>query len=226
MTKAANLLSEWPENWTKVVQCQKVQNALNGIGEAIQEDIEKDILCPPKQEIFRALSSLSPEKVKVVILGQDPYPTRGHAHGLAFSANKEVKPFPKSLQNIFKEVESCYPNSTFDSADLSHWVDQGVLLLNASLSTREGKPLAHQDLDWDIITDGVLKYLNEQEAIVFLLWGKFAQKKELFIDKAKHLVLKTSHPSPLSSYRGFLGSQHFLKANEFLVKNERGKILW
>ena len=165
--------------------------------------------------------------MKVVILGQDPYPTRGHAHGLCFSVEENVKPFPKSLVNIFKEIESDLGQVFPENGSLVRWAEQGVLLLNAVLTVEEGKPDSHARKGWEQLTDAIITALNNNnDNVVYLLWGSKAQEKASQVDSAKNLILKTVHPSPLSAYRGFFGCKHFSKTNEYLLKNRKSPIIW
>lgn len=185
------------------------------------------VIYPPGSLIFNAFELTPFDKVKVVILGQDPYHGKGQAHGLSFSVMKGVKP-PPSLQNIFREIASDLGiqfSGTY--GDLSHWARQGVLLLNASLTVREGEPLSHSKIGWEQFTDAVIKTVSaKKENVVFMLWGRFAQEKQALIDATKHLILKAAHPSPFSAYNGFMGCKHFSKANDYLVKNGKEPIDW
>ncbi|MCB0351426.1 MAG: uracil-DNA glycosylase [Bdellovibrionales bacterium] len=187
---------------------------------------EKKTIYPKPQEFFAALNFTPVDKIKVVILGQDPYHGPDQAHGFCFSVRPGV-PLPPSLQNIFKELKSDLNVPTPDHGCLLSWAKQGVLLLNATLSVEAGCPGSHQNKGWEPFTDSIIDYLNrEKSGLVFLLWGSFAQKKGAFIDKKKHLVLTAPHPSPLSSYRGFFGCQHFSKTNQYLVENNKAPIEW
>tara|TARA_R110002072_G_scaffold302977_3_gene490602 strand:+ start:7418 stop:8089 length:672 start_codon:yes stop_codon:yes gene_type:complete len=182
---------------------------------------------PKEEDIFRALNACCFEEVKVVILGQDPYPTKGHAHGLCFSTEKSVMPLPKSLQNIFKELNTDIGSKTSSNGNLQHWADQGVLLLNTVLTVREGEADSHSNKGWEQFTDAIINVLNEHaENIVYVLWGAKAQKKAKSVNEDKNLVLKSPHPSPLSSYRGFFGSKPFSKTNDYLEKHHKKKIEW
>jgi uracil-DNA glycosylase len=175
---------------------------------------------------FNALNTTSFEDVKVVILGQDPYPTPGHAHGLCFSVLPEVKPLPKSLINIYKELESDLGIKN-QTGYLQGWAEQGVLLLNSVLTVESGKANAHQGKGWEQFTDAIISRLNSSDTpMVFLLWGAYAQKKGAFIDQQKHLVIKAPHPSPLSAHRGFFGSKPFSKINDYLVSKKISPINW
>lgn len=186
----------------------------------------KKTIYPKASEYFNALNLTPFDKVKVVILGQDPYHGPGQAHGLCFSVRPEVAP-PPSLENIFKELESDLKIKRPDHGYLKSWAEQGVLLLNATLSVRAGQAGSHQNKGWESFTDKCIHLLaQEREGLVFMLWGSFAQKKGAGIDKKKHLVLEAPHPSPLSAYRGFLGCKHFSKANEYLKKHGQTPIDW
>lgn len=181
---------------------------------------------PPPKEIFNAFNHCPINSVKVVILGQDPYHGPGQAHGLAFSVRPGV-PFPPSLSNIFKEIESDLGKPLPLNGDLTRWADQGVFLLNATLTVRAHQAGSHQKKGWEEFTDEVIRAISDQrEHVVFFLWGAYAQKKSILIDASKHLLLKAPHPSPLSSYRGFFGCKHFSTANEYLIANGITPIDW
>ena len=190
-----------------------------------EKDQEKFIL-PDSSLWFNALTTTDLDQVKVVILGQDPYPTPGHAHGLCFSVMPEVKPIPKSLNNIYKELESDL-GIVNSNGNLQSWADQGVLLLNSVLTVEAGKANSHQGKGWEKLTDRIIEILNEQTSpIVFVLWGAYAQKKGSIVNNPQHLVLRSPHPSPLSSYRGFFGSKPFSKINDFLIEKGKEPINW
>jgi uracil-DNA glycosylase len=181
---------------------------------------------PAEENIFRALELTPLQDVKVVILGQDPYHGEGQAHGLSFSVPEGVK-IPPSLVNIYKELQSDLGITPPPSGLLEHWTRQGVLLLNSVLSVEAGRAGSHQGKGWEAFTDAVIAAVNGQDkAVVFMLWGSYAQKKAAFVDADKHLVLKSVHPSPLSAYRGFFGCKHFSKANDFLGAQEQVPIKW
>ena len=186
----------------------------------------KNIL-PHSSLWFNALNSTPFEDVSVVILGQDPYPTPGHAHGLCFSALPDVKPLPKSLININKELIDDLEINNSHTAYLQPWAEQGVLLLNSVLTVIAGNANSHKGMGWEQFTDAVIKAVNERdEPVVFILWGSYAQKKAAFIDEQKHCVIKGVHPSPLSAYRGFFGSKPFSRTNRFLKQIGRKPINW
>ncbi|MDO3386523.1 uracil-DNA glycosylase [Gilvimarinus sp. SDUM040013] len=186
----------------------------------------KKVVFPPSQLMFNAFNSTPFDKVKVVILGQDPYHGPGQAHGLCFSVPEGVKP-PPSLVNIFKEIERDLGIERPDHGCLQRWAEQGVLLLNATLSVEQGRAGSHQKQGWESFTDAAIDALNrDREGVVFLLWGSYAQKKGRLIDTRKHLVLKSPHPSPLSAHRGFIGNGHFSQANEYLRSRGVEPIDW
>jgi len=184
------------------------------------------IIYPPGKLIFNAFECTPFSKVKVVILGQDPYHNTGQAHGLAFSVPDSVQP-PPSLVNIFKEIHTDLDIAIPRSGNLEKWAKQGVLLLNASLTVEAHLANSHSNIGWHQFTDAVIRHVSDdKEHVVFMLWGKFAQNKEVLIDKSKHLILKAAHPSPLSAYNGFFGSQHFSKANNWLKEQGIKPIDW
>jgi uracil-DNA glycosylase len=182
---------------------------------------------PTESQVFRALDLCPLNKVKVVILGQDPYPTRGHAHGLCFSVEEHVRPLPKSLNNIFKELETDLGIPFPPNGNLNRWAEQGVLLLNSVLTVREGHADSHAGKGWELFTDAVIRTVSEQRnGVVYLLWGSKAQKKAEFVDSSTNLVLKSVHPSPLSAHRGYFGSKHFSQTNDYLLAHGKQTIVW
>lgn len=190
------------------------------------EKIQKKTIYPKGDEYFFALNTTPFEKVKVVILGQDPYHGPGQAHGLSFSVKPGVR-FPPSLQNIFKELESDLGIPRPNTGYLKKWADQGVLMLNAVLTVEAGQAASHQGKGWEIFTDKIIETINrEKEHVVFVLWGSYAQKKGAFIDRNKHLVIESVHPSPLSAHRGFFGSRPFSKINTYLKETGQKLIDW
>jgi uracil-DNA glycosylase len=181
---------------------------------------------PPGSMIFNAFNHTPFDKVKVVILGQDPYHGPNQAHGLCFSVQPGIAP-PPSLLNIFKELLDDIGIPVPSHGNLTHWAEQGVFLLNASLTVRAGEPMSHAKIGWAPFTDAVIKTISDKkEHVVFLLWGKFAQEKSVLINQARHLILRAAHPSPLSAYAGFLGCKHFSKTNEYLVKHGIDPVDW
>jgi uracil-DNA glycosylase len=190
------------------------------------EKSQRKIIYPPGQFIFNAFNTTPVDQVKVVILGQDPYHGAGQAHGLCFSVQPGVPP-PPSLVNIFKELQDDIGVEIPKHGNLTHWAQQGVFLLNASLTVRAGEPMSHAKIGWATFTDTVIRKISDlKEHVVFMLWGKFAQEKKILIDEAKHLVLKAAHPSPLSAHSGFLGCRHFSKANEWLGSKGISPVDW
>lgn len=198
------------------------------VGFVKQQYTEKPFSTFPKgNEIFRAFNLCPLNKVKVVIIGQDPYPTKGHAHGLCFSVEEHVRPLPKSLLNIFKEIQLDIEQNVPENGNLVRWADQGVLLLNATLTVSEGQPESHAGKGWEIFTDAVIRELNSRrEGVVYLLWGSKAQQKAAIVDQSKNLILRSVHPSPLSAHRGFFGSKHFSQTNEYLRSKGLPEIIW
>jgi uracil-DNA glycosylase len=182
---------------------------------------------PSQEMIFRAFNLCPLSEVQVVILGQDPYPTKGHAHGLCFSVDEHVRPFPKSLNNIFKEIESDLSQPFPENGSLIRWAEQGVFLLNTVLTVREGQTESHARKGWEEFTDAVIKKLSqERQNVVYMLWGSKAQEKAKMLDENTNLILRAPHPSPLSSYRGFFGCKHFSQANTYLIGKGRKRIEW
>ena len=182
---------------------------------------------PKGKQLFAAFDLCPFDDVKVVILGQDPYPTPGNAHGLCFSVPEDVRPLAKSLQNIFKEIQSDLAIPIPENGNLERWAKQGVFLLNTVLTVTAFQPNSHKSYGWETFTDAVIQKLSEQkEGIVFLLWGAQAQKKVHLIDAKKHHILKAPHPSPLSAHRGFFGCKHFSKTNDLLILQNKEPINW
>ena len=186
----------------------------------------KNIVYPPSPHIFSAFNHSPLHKVKVVIIGQDPYHGSGQANGLCFSVSTGIKP-PPSLVNIFKEINSDLGMPQPHTGNLESWADQGVLLLNAVLTVRANTPGSHQNKGWELFTGAVIKHLSEnKKGLIFLLWGRFAQAKEILIDTSKHFILKAAHPSPFSAYNGFFGCKHFSKTNDLLRQQGQSEINW
>jgi len=190
------------------------------------EKMANKTIYPPGSLIFNAFNTTPFGKVKVVLLGQDPYHGAGQAHGLCFSVQDGVNP-PPSLVNIYKELQSDIGIPVPKHGNLTKWAEHGVLLLNASLTVRANEPMSHARIGWSEFTDTVIKKVSDQKKnVVFLLWGKFAQEKQALIDETRHMVLKAAHPSPLSANNGFFGCRHFSKTNEYLVKNGIDPVDW
>ena len=192
----------------------------------VRDEYRQHTVYPPGSAIFNAFNHCPVEKTKVVILGQDPYHEPGQAHGLCFSV-QDGTPFPPSLVNIFKEINSDLQQAAPTSGNLTRWADQGVLLLNATLTVRAHQAGSHQNKGWETFTDAVIHRLTEQrDQLVYILWGAYAQRKGAFIDSTKNKVLKSAHPSPLSAYRGFFGNHHFSEANAYLESTGQTPIQW
>lgn len=192
----------------------------------VRQEYAQATIYPPGSLIFNAFNLCPFDKVKVVIIGQDPYHGPGQAHGLCFSVNDGVA-FPPSLVNIFKEIQSDMGIPTPSSGNLTRWAEQGVLLLNATLTVRAHQAGSHQRRGWEEFTDAAIRQLAEKrEKLVFILWGAYAQKKGAFIDRSKHLVLSSAHPSPLSAYNGFFGNRHFSQTNDYLTAQGKSPIQW
>lgn len=213
-------------NWQKLLAAEFEKPYWHELETKVTQAYQNSVVFPPKENIFNAFNLCSLDKLKVVIIGQDPYHGQGQAHGLAFSVPDKVK-IPPSLKNIYKEIESDIGTPISANGNLQPWAKQGVLLLNATLTVEESKAGAHQKFGWETFTDAVIENISKQkEHVVFLLWGAFAESKASLIDDTKHLVLKTTHPSPLSAYRGFLGCQHFSQTNQYLKKHSQPEIIW
>jgi uracil-DNA glycosylase len=214
-------------SWLKHLEPEFKSDYMTNLKLFLQAEIKKNKTIFPKgPNYFEALNRTDFDKVKVVILGQDPYHGEGQAHGLSFSVPKGVRP-PPSLLNIFKEIRTDLNKEPSVKDDLSSWADQGVLLLNSVLTVEMGKPASHQGRGWETFTDRIIHALNDQrEGLVFILWGAYAQKKGAFIDRSQHLVIESVHPSPLSAHRGFMGSKPFSKANAYLKQNGKSEINW
>jgi uracil-DNA glycosylase len=196
------------------------------LSEFVKNEYRSNTIYPPASLIFNAFNLCPFDKVKAVIVGQDPYHGQGQAHGLCFSVRDGVS-YPPSLINIFKEIESDLKINRPKSGDLDRWASQGVLLLNATLTVRADQAGSHQKKGWEEFTDSVIRSLNEEKLnLVFFLWGAYAQKKGEAIDRSRHLVLESVHPSPLSASRGFFGNKHFSRCNEYLIENGITPINW
>lgn len=212
-------------SWNKYLKEEFDKPYFKNLVELVEHAYDSTVVFPPKEEVFKALELVDFKDVRVVILGQDPYHGLFQANGLSFSVNKGVK-LPPSLVNIYKELETDLGIRN-RHGDLTSWAKQGVLLLNATLTVEQKKAGSHQKMGWETFTDKIVACLAEQtEGIVFILWGSYAQKKGKNIDRSKHLVIETAHPSPLSVYRGFYGSKPFSKTNDYLVSRGLPIINW
>jgi uracil-DNA glycosylase len=213
-------------SWKKVLQGEFEKDYFKRLSETVRKAYLSDSVFPPPKLVFNAFEHCTFDAVKVVILGQDPYHNPGQAHGLSFSVPNGVKP-PPSLQNIYKEIATDIGTDIPQSGNLERWAEQGVLLLNATLTVELNKPGSHQGLGWELFTDAVIKKISEEkEHVVFLLWGKYAQDKGKSIDTHKHLVLTAAHPSPFSAHNGFFGCKHFSKTNAYLSEHGIEPIVW
>ncbi len=213
-------------SWKQALQPEFDKEYFVKLTEFVRNEYKTRLTFPPASLIFNAFDQCPFDQVKVVIIGQDPYHGDGQAHGLCFSVNDGVA-FPPSLLNIFKEIERDLGKSMPSSGNLIRWAQQGVLLLNATLTVQAHMAGSHQNRGWEAFTDAAIRKLaTEKEHLVFMLWGSYAQKKGDFIDSNRHLVLKSVHPSPLSAYRGFIGNNHFSLANKYLQEKGETAINW
>lgn len=214
------------ESWRQVLADEFQKEYFQELSKKVREAYLSTSVFPPPTLVFNAFTQCPFDNVRVVILGQDPYHGQGQAHGLSFSVQDTVA-IPPSLKNIYKEIETDLGIAIPTSGNLERWAQQGVLLLNATLTVEAGKAGSHQGLGWEQFTDAVIKKISdEHENIVFLLWGKYAQEKGATIDTNKHLVLTAPHPSPFSAYTGFFGCRHFSKTNIYLKKHDLTEIHW
>ncbi|GAB3182301.1 uracil-DNA glycosylase [Telluribacter humicola] len=215
------------ESWKKRLQPEFEKPYFKDLIQFVKKEYETYTVFPPGRLIFNAFEKCPFDTCKIVILGQDPYHGPGQAHGLSFSVNDGVRK-PPSLLNIFKEIQDDLGKPVPTSGNLERWAVQGVLLLNATLTVRQGEAASHQGKGWETFTDAVIKHLSdEKEGVVFLLWGKYAQEKGKIIDEAKHHVLKATHPSPMASkWGGWFGTKHFSKTNEYLRSQGQTEINW
>ena len=215
------------DSWKAVLADEFSSLYFTRLAAFVKEAYAKGVVYPPGKYIFEAFNRTPFDKVKVVVLGQDPYHEPNQAHGLCFSVRKGVA-VPPSLVNIYKELEQEYGTPFLNrDGDLTHWADQGVLLLNATLTVAAGNAGSHQGKGWEMFTDAVVAKLAERrEHLVFLLWGSYARRKGAFINRQRHLVLEAPHPSPLSAFRGFIGCGHFQKANAYLAAHGQAPIVW
>lgn len=214
------------ESWKQVLKNEFGKSYFEQLVFFVKQEYAKKQVFPPGRLIFHAFDMCPFEQVRVVILGQDPYHGPGQANGLCFSVNDGV-PHPPSLINIFKEIQTDLDTAPPVSGNLERWAKQGVLLLNATLTVRAHEAGSHQNKGWETFTDAAIRALAESRSgIVFMLWGAYAQKKGQFIDRSRHLVLESAHPSPLSAHRGFFGNRHFSQANAYLVAQGNKPVVW
>lgn len=215
------------ESWKKVLEKEFQTDYFNNISLKTREEYSKFVCYPPGSKLFRAFDECPFNKLKVVIIGQDPYHGENQANGLCFSVDDGVEK-PPSLKNIFKELNTSFTKNERTNSDLSDWSNQGVLLLNSILSVRRKFPGSHRHIGWEEFTENVIKIISREKVnLVFMLWGNYAKNKEKFIHDNNHLVLKSGHPSPLSANKGFwFGNNHFKKCNDFLTANNLETIKW
>lgn len=214
------------ESWKTILAAEFEKAYFKTLTDFVRAEYQSARVFPPASLIFNAFDKCPFSKLKVVILGQDPYHGAGQAHGLSFSVPDGVR-FPPSLRNIFKELANDVQKPMPTSGDLTHWAEQGVLLLNATLTVREASAGSHQKRGWETFTDAVISQISTEAVhVVFILWGNYAINKRNLIDENKHLVLTSVHPSPLSASRGFFHNHHFSKANEYLVKSGKSGVEW
>ena len=214
------------ESWKQRLSPEFEKPYFKSLTDFVRNEYCTKQIFPPASLIFNAFNSCPFDKVEVVIIGQDPYHEPGQAHGLCFSVSQGID-IPPSLVNIFKEIERGLGKPVPASGDLTRWAQQGVLLLNATLTVQNHRAGSHQGKGWETFTDAAIRALAaEKENLVFMLWGNYAQQKGAFIDSTKHLVLKSVHPSPLSAYRGFIGNNHFALANNYLKEHGKREIEW
>lgn len=213
-------------SWKEQLQDQFSMPYFKALTDFVRQEYATTRVFPPAKLIFNAFDHCSFNRVEVVIVGQDPYHQPGQANGLSFSVNDGVR-VPPSLVNIYKEISNEFDTPIPTSGNLVRWSEQGVLLLNATLTVRANQPGSHQNRGWEIFTDAVIdKLAKERRHLVFMLWGSYAQRKGESIDENRHLVLKSPHPSPFSVHRGFFGNNHFIKANEYLQMHDKKAIEW
>ena len=214
------------KSWQEVLQTEFDKPYFENLVGFVKQEYASNTIFPPAGQIFNAFNTCPFNNVKVVILGQDPYHGPGQAHGLCFSVNDGIQ-FPPSLQNIFKEITSDLGIPAPKTGNLTRWAEQGVLLLNATLTVRASQAGSHQGKGWEEFTDAVIKTISEKaENVVFILWGSYAIKKKALINASKHCILTAPHPSPLSSYRGFFGCKHFSQTNTYLTSKGKQPIEW
>ncbi len=214
------------DSWKNILQAEFKKPYFKNLEVFVKSAYQNAICYPDEKDIFAAFNACDFDNLKVVIIGQDPYHGKGQANGLCFSVGDGVK-IPPSLKNIFKNIASEFKTELPESGDLSRWATQGVLLLNATLTVKEQYPGSHQNQGWEIFTDAVISAISSQKKdVVFLLWGKFAKKKGAKIDRLKHQVFTSAHPSPLGAWRGWFENQHFSKTNTFLASKDKLEINW
>ena len=215
------------DSWKEILLSELNSTYMQNLSKFLREQITLGkTIYPPGNQIFNAFNKTPFPKVKVVILGQDPYHGESQAHGLSFSVKESIKK-PPSLQNIFKELQDDINIKIPSNGNLENWANQGVLLLNSCLTVEKGKPGSHKNKGWEIFTDYILKQINSKKSnVVFILWGQYARNKRSFIDDSKHCIIESAHPSPYSAHNGFFGSKPFSKTNCYLIKKGLEPIFW
>jgi uracil-DNA glycosylase len=214
------------KSWNTYLSAELEKDYMISLKNFLTGERQDYLVYPKEEEAFNSFHKTPFNKLKIVLLGQDPYHGEGQAHGLSFSVPEGIKT-PPSLVNIFKEIENDLNIKNHGKGDLTKWAEQGVLLLNSTLTVRKNMAGSHQNKGWEQFTDKVISTISsKKEGVIFLLWGKFAQNKQKLIDKSKHHILMSSHPSPLSSYRGFLGCKHFSECNKILNKENKTEVNW
>ena len=214
------------QSWKNALESEFDKDYFKNLTDFVRaEYLSGGAIYPEPKNIFNAFNLCPLDNVKVVIIGQDPYHEPGQAHGLCFSVLPPT-PIPPSLQNIYKEIQNDLGRPSSTHGDLTHWAQQGVLLLNATLTVRAHVAASHVGKGWEVFTDAVIRQCNSRDNVVYLLWGSYAQRKAEFVDESKNLVLKSVHPSPLSASRGFFGNHHFSRANDYLVQHGKTPIDW
>lgn len=226
MSQNEQIKPQLEKGWLTHLAAEFDKSYFKSLKAFLKTEKSQKVIYPPGKNIFEAYNRTKFNELKVVILGQDPYHGPNQAHGLCFSVNKGVQ-LPPSLKNIFKEIKADLNIDQPQHGDLTEWAEQGVFLLNATLTVEDGKAGSHQGKGWENFTDATIRIINENKKnVVFILWGRFAQDKARLIDDSNHLILKSAHPSPLSAYNGFFGCKHFSKCNEYLKKTGQTPINW
>ena len=226
MNKVKHIIPFINNDWDIILKDEFQKKSFKKLLDIIKCERKKFNIFPKEDKIFNALKLSSFSKTKIVIIGQDPYHKKGQANGLCFSVSNGTK-IPASLQNIFKELQTDLQIQISKNGNLEKWALQGILLLNTILTVREKAPASHQNIGWEEFTDTIISTLSlKKNKLIFILWGTYAQKKITLINDKKHYILKATHPSPLSAYRGFLGCKHFSKTNKILIKNNKPAIKW
>lgn len=214
------------QSWNSLLKDEFEKEYFINLVSFVKDEYIKHTIFPPGKNIFKAFDLCPVSRTKVIIIGQDPYHGKGQAHGLCFSVKDGVK-IPPSLKNIYKELNNDLGKPIPETGNIEHWAKQGVLMLNATLTVREGNAGSHQGKGWEIFTDAVIEKISDKkENLVFLLWGAYAQRKGQIIDSKKHYILKSAHPSPFSAHNGFFGNKHFSKTNKFLKSKGLEEIKW